>query len=149
MELNGMPRWVAFEELFVIAEEGAKVTAAMRHRKERRRLLLGLFIADPWRDERRLRAALNAGAATLACELGRREVLVETGQGVRETLGKPSDGVGVSPSGVRWGFRSSHSSARRVRKEGRRTFGATASPTVATFALPHGHWWAVGRSAGL
>ncbi len=31
-ELNGMPRWVAFEERFIVAEEGGALTAAMRFR---------------------------------------------------------------------------------------------------------------------
>lgn len=49
LELNGMPRWVAYEERFVVAEERGEVTAAVRYRPERGRLL-GLLVTDPWRD---------------------------------------------------------------------------------------------------
>jgi len=77
LELNGVPRWVAFEERFIVAEakpEG-RVLAAVRYGTDSERLLLGLLVADPWRGERRLAAALYAGAADLAREMGVREVL--------------------------------------------------------------------------
>ncbi len=47
MELNGMLRPLAFEERFIVAEKKGEVLAAMRYRTERKRLLLGLFVADP------------------------------------------------------------------------------------------------------
>ena len=70
LELNGMPRWVAFEELFVVAEERGKVTAAVRYRAGRGRLLLGLLVADPWRDGNALAGALYSGARALAWGAG-------------------------------------------------------------------------------
>ena len=77
LELNGMPRWVAFEERFIVAAVGpdGRVLAALRYRAEEGRLLIGLLIADPRARERRLAAALYAGAADLAREAGAREVL--------------------------------------------------------------------------
>ena len=65
-----MPKWVAFEELFVVAEERGKVTAAVRYRKEPHRMLLGLLVADPWRDGGALAGALYSGARLLAWEAG-------------------------------------------------------------------------------
>jgi hypothetical protein len=70
LELNGMPRWVAFEERFVVAEKNGKVLGALRYRTESKRLLLGLLVVDPWAGEERLARALYAGAGELAWELG-------------------------------------------------------------------------------
>jgi len=70
LELNGMPRWVAFEELFVVADERGEVTAAVRYRIGRERLLLGLLVADPWRDRGALAEVLYSGARELAWESG-------------------------------------------------------------------------------
>jgi hypothetical protein len=35
LELNGMPRWISFEERFVVAEKGGKVLGAVRYRPSR------------------------------------------------------------------------------------------------------------------
>ncbi len=75
LELNGMPRWVAFEERFVVAERDGKVLGALRYRTESKRLLLGLLVVDPWAGEERLARALYTGAGDLARELGVGEVL--------------------------------------------------------------------------
>ena len=53
LDLNGVPRWIAFEERFVVAEEDGEVVAALRCRTGSGRLALGLLVADPWRGERR------------------------------------------------------------------------------------------------
>jgi len=75
LELNGMPRWVAFEEWFVVAEIDGAVLAAVRHRTEPKRLLLGLLVADLWAEERRLAVDLYTGARSLALELGASDVV--------------------------------------------------------------------------
>ena len=75
LELNGMPRWVAFEERFIVAEDDGKVLGALRYRTESKRLLLGLLVVDPWAGEGRLARALYAGAGDLAQELGVLEVV--------------------------------------------------------------------------
>lgn len=75
LELNGMPRWVAYEERFVVAERGGEVLAGLRYRTETKRLLLGLLVVDPWMSEGPLARALYAGAWSLAREIGAREVL--------------------------------------------------------------------------
>lgn len=75
LELNGMPRWVAFEERFIVAEDDGKVLGALRYRTESKRLLLGLLVVDPWAGEGRLARALYAGAGDLARELGVLEVV--------------------------------------------------------------------------
>jgi hypothetical protein len=75
LELNGMPRWVAFEERFIVAEDDGKVLGALRYRTESKRLLLGLLVVDPWAGEERLARALYAGAGDLARELGVLEVV--------------------------------------------------------------------------
>lgn len=82
LELNGMPRWVAFEERFIVAEREGEVLAALRYRTEAKRLLLGLLVVDPWAGERRFARALYAGALGLARELGVREVRARTERGV-------------------------------------------------------------------
>lgn len=75
LELNGMPRWVAFEERFVVAEKNGEVLAALRYHTASKRLLLGLLVTDPWAKERPLAVALYAGAGDLAREMGVGEVL--------------------------------------------------------------------------
>ena len=75
LELNGMPRWVAFEERYVVAERDGEMLAALRYRTEPKRLLLGLLISDPWAEERPLAVALYAGAGKLAREIGVGEVI--------------------------------------------------------------------------
>lgn len=78
LDLNGMPRWIAFEERFIVAEEDGQVVAALRYRTGSKHLALGLFVADPWRGERRLAVALYSGARRLASELGVAEVTSST-----------------------------------------------------------------------
>jgi len=75
LELNGMPRWISFEERFVVAEEDGKVLGAVRYRTESKRLILGLLVVDPWAGEERLARALYRGAGDLARELGVHEVV--------------------------------------------------------------------------
>jgi len=75
LELNGMPRWVAFEERFIVAQKNGKALGAVRYRMESKRLLLGLLVVDPWAGEERMALALYRGAGDLACEIGAREVI--------------------------------------------------------------------------
>ncbi|MDQ3360331.1 MAG: hypothetical protein M3534_01495 [Actinomycetota bacterium] len=78
LELNGMPRWVAFEERFIVAEEGGALTAAMRFREGTERLYLGLLVTDPWAEEHYLAVALYSRARTTARDLGLREIRART-----------------------------------------------------------------------
>ena len=78
MELNGMPRWVAFEERFIIAEEGVALTAAIRFRQECGRLHLGLLVTDPWTEEEPLAVALYVGARAVARRSGFHEIRAQT-----------------------------------------------------------------------
>jgi hypothetical protein len=78
LELNGMPRWVAFEERFIVAEREGEVLAAARYRTEPKRLLLGLLVVDPRAGERRLAVDLYAEARRLALELGASDVVART-----------------------------------------------------------------------
>ncbi|CAN5305565.1 hypothetical protein BH24ACT19_BH24ACT19_08630 [soil metagenome] len=76
LELNGMPRWAAFEERFIVAASpDGEILAALRYRTASKRLLLGMLVADPWAGERALAGALYSGARDLAREMGVREVL--------------------------------------------------------------------------
>lgn len=76
MELNGMPRWVAFEERFIVAEgSGGRLLAAMRYRTESQRLVLGLPVVDPWAGELKMVGALYRGAVELAHGIGAAEVV--------------------------------------------------------------------------
>jgi predicted GNAT family acetyltransferase len=74
LELNGLPRWVAFEERFIVAERGGEVLAALRYATESKRLVLGLLVVDPWAGELRVAKALYAGARELAREMGVAEI---------------------------------------------------------------------------
>ncbi len=76
MELNGMPRPLAFEERFIVAvaEPEGEVLAALSYRMVSKRLLLELLVVDPWAEEQLLAAALYAGAVVLAWEAGIGEV---------------------------------------------------------------------------
>lgn len=75
LELNGMPRWEAFEERYLVAEKDGRVLGALSYRTESKRLVLGKLIVDPWHGERRLAWALYAGARSLGREMGVREIL--------------------------------------------------------------------------
>ena len=75
LELNSMPRWISFEDRFVVAKKDGKVLGAVRYRTESKRLVLGLLVVDPWAGEERLARALYRGAGELARELGVHEVV--------------------------------------------------------------------------
>ena len=75
LQLNGMPRWMAFEERYVVAERDGEILAAVRYRTEKGRLSLGMLVVDPWAEERALAVALYRGAGRLARELDAREVI--------------------------------------------------------------------------
>ena len=75
LQLNGKPRWLAFEERYVVAERDGEILAAVRYRTEKGRLSLGLLVVDPWAEERTLAVALYRGAGRLARELDAREVI--------------------------------------------------------------------------
>lgn len=81
LQLNGVPRWVAFEERFIVAEKGGELLGALRYRTESKRLLLGLLVVDPWVGERRTAVALYSGAVELARELGASEVVAAPAPG--------------------------------------------------------------------
>lgn len=78
LELNGLPRWSAFEERFVVAEREGEIIAALSYRTEPKRMLLGMLISDPWVGEHALAVALYSGVRRLAREMCVREIRVET-----------------------------------------------------------------------
>jgi hypothetical protein len=75
LELNGMRRWIAFEDRYIVAEKDGEILAVLRYRTEPERLLLGLLVSDPWAEEHSLAVALYAGARELAREIGVDEIL--------------------------------------------------------------------------
>lgn len=77
LDLNGMPRWLAFEERFIVAEKDGRVLAALRYSTESKRVSLGLMVVEPWAGECRMARALYEGAKRLAGEAGVREVLAQ------------------------------------------------------------------------
>ena len=94
LELNGMPRWSAFEERYILAGERGEVLAALGYRTASKRLFLGLLVADPWGGERRLAEALYAGALDLAREAGIGEVYARAVcEIIRVRLGTAGGGV--------------------------------------------------------
>src|SRR5215218_1160553 len=86
LELNGKPRWIAFEERYIVAEKDGDILGALRYRTEAKRLLVGLLVSDPWAEERPLAVALYAGAGALAREMG-----------VGEVIARPSSHAGDYP----------------------------------------------------
>ncbi len=97
LQLNGMPRWVAFEERFVVAEKDGGLIGALPYATESKRLSLGLLVVDPWAGERRTARALYFGAVGLARELGATEVLANAAWG-SGYLGE----AGYRPAGRGW-----------------------------------------------
>jgi hypothetical protein len=77
-ELNGRPRWEAFEERFIVAEENGKLLSALPYQTTSKRLWVGLLITDPWADERSVARAIYAGLGDLAREIGVGEVLAQS-----------------------------------------------------------------------
>lgn len=96
LQLNGMPRWVAFEERFIVAEKNGKLLGTVRYVTESKRLLLGLLVVDPWAGERRTARALYSGAVELARDLGAAEVVAAPvpGAGYPEEAGYRRAGRG-------------------------------------------------------
>ena len=118
LELNGMPRWIAFEERYLVAEKDGTILAAMRYWTEKERLSLGLLVSDPWVEERPLALALFAGVRELARELG-----------VGEIVARPFPYAGDYPREA--GYR------RRGRREWRLD---TAGSLESRRELPAGGW---------
>jgi hypothetical protein len=118
LELNGMPRWIAFEERYIVAEKDGEILAAMRYMTEKERLLLGLLASDPWAEERPLAVALYVRAGELAREMG-----------VGEVIARPFPGVDDYPREA--GYR------RRGRREWRLD---TAGSLESRRELPAGGW---------
>jgi hypothetical protein len=77
LELNGRPRWEAFEERFIVAEEKGKILSALPYQTTSKRLWVGPLITDPWAEERSVARALYAGLGDLAREIGAGEVLAQ------------------------------------------------------------------------
>ena len=77
LELNGRPRWEAFEERFIVAEEKGKILSALPYQTTSKRLWVGLLITDPWAEERSVARALYAGLGDLAREIGVGEILAQ------------------------------------------------------------------------
>lgn len=78
LELCGIPRWVAFEERFIVAERGGRVVAVLRFRQDLGLLYLGFLVADPRVEEGALEVSLYTGARKIARELGVKEVRAGT-----------------------------------------------------------------------
>src|SRR5919202_2695530 len=76
LELNSRPRWEAFEERFIVAEEKGKILSALPYETTSKQLWIGLLITDPWAEERSVARALYAGLGDLARAIGAGDVLV-------------------------------------------------------------------------
>jgi hypothetical protein len=74
LEMNGLPRWMAAEERFLVAGWGGEVLAALEYRVVAGRLLLGFLASDPFVGEGLLARALYAEAHALARGMGLEEV---------------------------------------------------------------------------
>jgi hypothetical protein len=140
LELNGMPRWIAFEERYIVAEKDGEILAAMRYQTEPKRLLLGLVVVVPWAEERPLVGALYTRAGELAREMG-----------VTEIFARPFPYGGDYPheAGYRrrgrreWRLDAAHSLEDELPAGGwRRIFallGTVAVPFFGAFSAGRGH----------
>ena len=123
LELNGMPRWIAFEERYIVAERDGEILAALRYRTESKRLLLGLLVSDPWAEERSLAVALYCGAGELAREMG-----------VGEVVARPSTHEDYArEAGYRWRGRREWRMDAVVACESREDIPARLAQGVRTF----------------
>src|SRR5918993_5222770 len=96
LELNGMPRWISFEERFLVAQKDGKVLGAVRYRTESKRLMLGLLVVDPWAGEEQLALALYRGSKELARAIGVAEIIAsESREGYSGRAGYRRWGGGV------------------------------------------------------
>lgn len=81
LELNSLPRRMAYEEGFLVAEVGGEIVGALQYRMQVKRLLLRDLITDPWVKERSLAQALYTEARRLAREAGIPQVLAQPVRG--------------------------------------------------------------------
>jgi hypothetical protein len=127
LELNGMPRWIAFEERFVVAKKDGNVLGALRYRTESKRLLLGLLVVDPWAGEERLARALYRGVGELAGEMGVGEVVVSV------TRAAYPGGAGYHRWGRGWHLDVTRSSGASVRRGPLAMFAVLTVPLYRAF----------------
>jgi hypothetical protein len=127
LELNGIPRWVAFEERFIVAQKNGKLLGAVRYRMESKRLLLGLLVVDPWAAEERMALALYRGAGDLAPEISAREVIAAVSQ-----AGYPGQS-GYHRWGRGWRLDVTRHSGAGGRHRPLGMFGALAMPLYRAF----------------
>jgi hypothetical protein len=127
LELNGIPRWVAFEERFIVAQKDGKVLGAVRYRMESKRLLLGLLVVDPWAGEERLAVALYRGSRELAREIGASEVITSVSRAGYPGL------AGYQRWGRGWRLDTTRNSGAAGRHRPSGMFGALAMPLYRTF----------------
>jgi hypothetical protein len=78
MEQHGVPRWVAFEERFILAEDEGRLVAVLRYREGSECLFLGLLVAEPRAEESTVAVDLYIGARVMARGLGLREIRART-----------------------------------------------------------------------
>jgi hypothetical protein len=127
LELNGIPRWVAFEERFIVAQKDGKVLGAVRYRMESKRLLLGLLVVDPWAGEERLAVALYRDSRELAREIGAGEVITSVSRAGYPGL------AGYQRWGRGWRLDTTRNSGAAGRHRPSGMFGALAMPLYRTF----------------
>ena len=120
LELNGIPRWVAFEERFIVAQKDGRTLGAVRYLMESKRLLLGLLVVDPWAGEERVALALYRGAGDLAREIGAREVIAS------ESRADYLDGSGYRRRGQGWRLDVTRGSGAGGRRRPSGVFGILA-----------------------
>jgi hypothetical protein len=127
LELNGLPRWVAFEERYIVAQKDGKVLGAVRYRMESKRLILGLLVVDPWAGEERLALALYRGSKELAREIGAKDIVASEAR-----AGYPGR-AGYRRWGRGWRLDLRRHSGTGVRRRLLGVFGALSIPHYRAF----------------
>jgi hypothetical protein len=127
LELNGIPRWVAFEERFIVAQKDGNVLGAVSYRMESKRLILGLLVVDPWAGEERLALALYRDSQELAREIGAKEVITSESR-----AGYPGQ-AGYRRWGRGWRLDLTRNSGTVGGRRPSGMFGVLAMPLYRTF----------------
>ncbi|WP_273841618.1 hypothetical protein [Rubrobacter calidifluminis] len=74
LEVEDLPRWLAWREQFLVAERGGEIVGALEYRMAHGQIVLGIMASDLFVDERAVARALYSEALAMAWVVGARQV---------------------------------------------------------------------------